>query len=176
MSNSNQYERLGKVAIDVVLNATIGKANILGVEVNTDSLRLRTFRTNGQRCSCCGLQAQYYAIERHKGTDNKYHINLWGVVNEKEVLFTHDHTLARSLGGRDSLDNTTTMCSPCNSKKSVGEHRQLRSIGTLVPEISKRQARVLRKQHRLVKQQERYISDPEYAAKVDFHANRLASI
>ncbi|MNE07882.1 hypothetical protein D3C80_1005220 [compost metagenome] len=37
------------------------------------------------------------------------------------MLFTHDHTLARSLGGTDDASNTTTMCAKCNFLKSKGE-------------------------------------------------------
>jgi hypothetical protein len=56
------------------------------------------------------------------------------------VLFTHDHTLARGLGGADAIENTTTMCSPCNQKKSRLEgalanrrHRQARGFVQSAP-------------------------------------------
>lgn len=31
----------------------------------------------------------------------------------------HDHTKARSLGGKDRLDNVTIMCYHCNSAKNI---------------------------------------------------------
>lgn len=49
--------------------------------------------------------------------DGGYHLNLWGVKDGEEVLFTHDHVLARGLGGKDNLDNTQTMCCYCNWEK-----------------------------------------------------------
>jgi hypothetical protein len=89
--------------------------------VKLSSLRLKTFARCGTKCSDCGLEASYFAFEK-SNSDIFYHLNLWGV-NEKgnEVLFTHDHTIARGLGGSNKLDNTTTMCVVCNQKKSVIE-------------------------------------------------------
>ena len=103
-------------------------------KVGVSSLRLRTFaRDAGDNfeiyCSACGLKASFFAIEAFaRGNHEMVHINLYGVKDGKDVLFTHDHTLARSLGGIDSLSNTTTMCSPCNNFKSKaeGEERKRR--------------------------------------------------
>src|ERR1035437_5984742 len=54
--------------------------------------------------------------------DGPYHLNMWGVDDQnEEVLFTHDHTHARGLGGRDILDNSETMCCFCNWEKGVQE-------------------------------------------------------
>jgi hypothetical protein len=95
---------------------------------NIHSLRLRTFcRCRGNLvCSCCGLKAQYFAVESFKhGSPNSVHINLYGRADGKEILFTHDHTLARSLGGKDNMSNTTVMCSPCNSRKATEESKEL---------------------------------------------------
>jgi 5-methylcytosine-specific restriction endonuclease McrA len=36
---------------------------------------------------------------------------------------THDHTLARSRGGSDSIKNVTPMCTTCNTLKSKDEKR-----------------------------------------------------
>lgn len=89
--------------------------------VKLGSLRLKTFARCGTTCSDCGLKASYFAFEK-SNSDIFYHLNLWGV-NEKgqEILFTHDHTIARGLGGSNKLENTTTMCVVCNQKKSVIE-------------------------------------------------------
>ena len=96
-----------------------------GQTVGISSLRLQTFAEHGTTCKCCGLEATHFAIERNL-TDEKnnapYHLNLYGV-NQKgeEVLFTHDHKLARALGGRDAIDNTQTMCCFCNWTKGDEE-------------------------------------------------------
>lgn len=97
-------------------------------KINTDvsSLRLKTFATKGTCCSYCGLQATHFALEKCKGSKlDRYHMNLWGVRNEQEILFTHDHVHARSLGGADTIDNSVTACEKCNSRKSKYENRLL---------------------------------------------------
>lgn len=137
--NRQTYDRLGTVAIETVhtdqlhawgLLATNNRPKIdyLGVSVKLFSkgMRLRTFFVHGTKCSACGLEASHYAVERpaHESGDFPYHLNLWGFdANGQEVLFTHDHTLARSAGGKDAISNTTTMCSPCNFTKSLVEPR-----------------------------------------------------
>lgn len=95
-----------------------------GERVGVTSLRLRTF-LQSLKCSSCGLDASFFAIERdlaaaERGTP--FHLNLYGIDQDgKEMLFTHDHSLARALGGSNNLTNTTTMCNYCNQAKAVGE-------------------------------------------------------
>ena len=96
-----------------------------GQSVGISSLRLQTFAFHGTTCAHCGLEATHFAIERNL-TDEKnntpYHLNLYGI-NEKneDVLFTHDHILARALGGKDVIENTQTMCCFCNWTKGDEE-------------------------------------------------------
>lgn len=84
------------------------------------SLRMQTFAVHGTQCAGCGLQGTHFAFEKSPGGENdSYHLNLYGIdVNGEEVLFTHDHKLARTFGGVDSLENTQTACVHCNAKKS----------------------------------------------------------
>lgn len=138
MSNSirRRYERFGTLPISQVIETIKsqigqrkgkGKVEFLGQTVNCTSLRLRTFALKGTVCSKCGLEATHFALERTNHpthANSPYHLNLWGIKDGREILFTHDHTLARSLGGLDNLSNTTTMCEPCNSKKAVGEQAE----------------------------------------------------
>lgn len=94
-----------------------------GEQIKLSSLRLRTFATHGIECVDCGVKAVFFAMERHH-MDVKYHINLWAVRdNGKQVLMTHDHILARSLGGADNIANTQTMCMDCNFEKGKIEHK-----------------------------------------------------
>lgn len=123
------YSRLKTLPIEEVLNwLRLGfpTVEIEGNKVNINhSLRLRTFLKTGTRCHGCGLEATHFAIER--GIRNKegtpYHLNLWGGISPDEIMFTHDHLIARGLGGKDSIKNTTTLCKPCNSRKSTLESR-----------------------------------------------------
>lgn len=98
--------------------------------VGVSSLRMKTFgraahSPNGLRCVTCNLEAKFFAAESFsRSQDQSPHVNLYGINdNGTEVLFTHDHILARSLGGADNLSNSQIMCSPCNNKKSRGEHK-----------------------------------------------------
>ena len=127
------YIRHSIVSIDEVLTAILiangmrgkQKAEFNGQLVGVSSLRLRTFAKHGTTCKCCGLEATHFAIERNIADEKNnapYHLNLYGI-NEKgeDVLFTHDHILARALGGKDVIDNTQTMCCFCNWTKGDDE-------------------------------------------------------
>ncbi len=132
------YERLGTVPLDMVLpclNQDHQFATVLGQVVRINGLRLKTFAMHAPRCSSphCSASYAYFAVERILGKGGApapegqaYHLNLYGV-NEhgNEVLFTHDHTLARALGGANDETNTTPMCLPCNHRKSIREHAQV---------------------------------------------------
>lgn len=128
------YVRLGIAALNDVIpriqanwSEPAAKAMIGGHSVGVSSLRMKTFGRDarascGIACRTCGLEAEYFAIETFaRGLVRSPHVNLYGVKDGIEVLFTHDHILARALGGKDSLMNTQTMCAPCNSKKSHNE-------------------------------------------------------
>lgn len=127
------YERLGTVSIEEVMKMK-GEptAVFLDQEVHlSTSKRIETFIHKGTICSCCGRGASFFAIERHshKNDPGRYHLNLYGLDEQgNEILFTHDHTIARALGGKDDLSNMTTMCSPCNSRKSINERKAVEEI------------------------------------------------
>lgn len=102
-------------------------------EVSLNSLRLYTFATHPPCCSNpdCTVKAAFFAVELQTAKDgrpvNSHHqLNLYGVDKEGNThLMTHDHTMARSLGGEDSLTNTSTMCARCNRRKSVFESQEV---------------------------------------------------
>lgn len=97
-----------------------------GEMIRLGSTRLQTFAIYGTTCITCDKKANHFAIERHP-TNQFYHLNLYGFKdNGEELLFTHDHILARSLGGPDTTNNTQTMCTDCNSLKSIGELKELK--------------------------------------------------
>lgn len=111
-----------------------------GKWVGCTSLRLRTFyraskKPDGIVCVGCGMKAAHFAVESSPGTSSA-HVNLYGLKDGVEVLFTHDHILARGLGGADNLSNTQVMCSPCNNKKSIGETKEFNRRKKLAEELS----------------------------------------
>lgn len=105
---------------------------INGVVLSLEGLRLETFASSPPCCSDpnCKTVPEYFAIERaldsHHAEFSRYHLNLYGT-NAKgyETLFTHDHTLARALGGDDARNNTTLMCGPCNFRKARAEGKEV---------------------------------------------------
>lgn len=114
----------------IKLHLKPSKAQINGQSINVKSLRLQTFVEKGITCVCCGRIGTHFALERGINTE-AYHLNLWSTdENGDEYLMTHDHILARSLGGADKLSNTQPMCSPCNAEKAIGErliHENMKS-------------------------------------------------
>lgn len=142
------YKRLKTVSIDTVVSVILAnidtkklkvRVEIDGVIVKVSSIRLRTFATRGTKCSCCGLKAEYFAFEKpaiSKIKCESYHLNLWGQKDGEEILFTHDHTLARALGGADHIENTTTMCDTCNNQKSILEGEEYRSRKLYLDKVS----------------------------------------
>jgi hypothetical protein len=81
-------------------------------------------------------------VERHANNGNsnpeKYHLNMYGIdANGEEVLFTVDHIVPESKGGKRHLNNLQTMCYPCNQrKKSVpDEVDKAIPVGTKLADI-----------------------------------------
>ena len=90
-----------------------------GDEMDLESQRYAVFKRDKCICIKCQLEAAYYAKEKSKGQENakRWHFNLYGIKDGKEILFTKDHIVPKSLGGKDHLDNYQTMCSICNHRK-----------------------------------------------------------
>lgn len=140
-----QYNRLAVCTIDEVIHGVIEFWNLqknasrwtLGNDfsVGVTSLRMRTFGRAHQLgnlyCACCGCKPSFFAVETFARSKDQSipHVNLYGVRDDgSEVLFTHDHILARSLGGKDDLSNSQVMCSPCNSRKGKEENKILQEM------------------------------------------------
>jgi hypothetical protein len=108
------------------------RPTVHNVPCHTNGLRLFTFKTKGLTCVTCKITGTFFAIERSKQGPLKtekseaprpYHLNLYAVGEDgRDVLMTHDHILARCLGGKDKIENTQTMCTDCNSEKSKTEN------------------------------------------------------
>lgn len=66
---------------------------------------LRAWRERyGPRCLFCGHMMDF---------NNKFHVS--------KHRATIDHIVARSLGGKDALDNYQVICAQCNTTKSQAE-------------------------------------------------------
>lgn len=143
------YTRAGLVAIEdvlpLILDPLIEKAEFMGHKVKVTSLRLQTFARKGLECSSCGVKATHFAVEAHENIGDNWHLNLWAdrsADDKGEMLMTHDHTLARGLGGKDHIDNCTVMCSKCNYQKSIAETVEFHRRNGLPPPGSAKAAKV----------------------------------
>lgn len=94
------------------------KVDFYGDVIKANSHRYQTFYYKGCTCVKCGLKASYF--EKNKMSNEKvYHLNLYGIDEDgNEVLFTKDHILPKSKGGKNYITNYQTMCSKCNKEKS----------------------------------------------------------
>lgn len=124
--HSRGFIRVGVYAIHVVLGLTGNRRVRFGDHlVKMGSARYRVFLNSGTTCVNCGLEAKYFALERHRNDKSRaaktvyqYHFNLYGVGQQgQEVLFTKDHIKPVSKGGRNTLENFQTMCTYCNNAK-----------------------------------------------------------
>lgn len=125
------YERKGVYTLEGVFKHVIAKrsfddlrakkhyVDFDGDLVKMDSQRYFLFKFKGCTCVACGLGGTFFAKEKSYGQlDAKYyHFNLYGIKDGKEVLFTKDHIVPRSLGGKDNMTNYQTMCVTCNNEK-----------------------------------------------------------
>ncbi len=90
--------------------------------------RYKTFQNN-LTCVGCGLAGEYFFKERYKDS-NTWHLNLYGVKNGEEILFTKDHIIPKSKGGLNTMGNLQTMCYDCNHEKgSVSNERFMKRVG-----------------------------------------------
>lgn len=70
-------------------------------------------------CCCnCNLKASKWQAYTEK---NNYPVlNLYGVNEEgKNILFTRDHIIPKSIGGNEDLRNLRVMCSECNNSRKA---------------------------------------------------------
>lgn len=91
--------------------------NVGGDLINMTSLKLQTFKENGIRCQICGCKGVYFAKEKYP-EEPHFHLNLYALKGEVEVLMTKDHIIPLAKGGRDRLNNFQTLCFDCNKKKA----------------------------------------------------------
>lgn len=119
----NRMTRLCEVPTNVVF-AEMAIADkyiyLQSKKIKVNSLRMQTFFRGGTTCKACGKKASFFAVERpHFEHDPfPFHLNLYYRDQEsRETLFTHDHIIPKSMGGKDFILNTQPMCLPCNQKK-----------------------------------------------------------
>jgi 5-methylcytosine-specific restriction endonuclease McrA len=81
--------------------------------------RAKIFYKKGLVCVNCGATGYFFALEKDKGGGQ--HLDLYGYINNEEVLITVDHIIPKSKGGPNKLINYQTMCKICNEMKADEE-------------------------------------------------------
>jgi len=93
------------------------RTGIAGKNIITFDPRYRAFFEKGYKCVTCGIEGEYFALERCGGRG--WHLNLYAIDESgKDVLMTRDHIVPRSISHDNSIDNMQTMCTFCNQDKA----------------------------------------------------------
>jgi hypothetical protein len=85
-----------------------------GIGIRMDSLRYMVFQRD-LACAWCGLTGHFFLLQA--GEDDpkgRGHFNLFAEENGKLVMFSKDHVIPKSWGGKETLENMQTMCTTCN--------------------------------------------------------------
>lgn len=111
---------IGTCTIKEVLDEVGKKKSInkIGHNINLDSQRLKLFKRDGVKCVCCEEEATHMSIDFGSKKDKVPHFNLRGKNN---LLFTKDHIIPYSKGGKNYMTNYQVMCEKCNLKKQNRE-------------------------------------------------------
>lgn len=95
------------------------KIEIEGIKIRREDDRYENLYKNGLECKCCGMKAQFAAIEKIDKKQRYCFINFYGVnADGEEVMLTKDHIYPRSLGGFNNISNYQVLCMKCNLAKS----------------------------------------------------------
>lgn len=107
--------------------------NYLGYPVKMSSQRYQLFHNEGTTCVNCGLTGTFFALEQKvKNKDKRCHFNLYGInSNGHEVLFTKDHIIPKSKGGKNVLSNYQVMCYKCNEEKGGNTEKEIKEIAEI---------------------------------------------
>ena len=112
--------------LSTALSEGCKRASFCGKKVGLGSVRYRVYKAKGVTCVRCGIEGQFFAIERHKSQNcSKYHVNLYAIIESGlEIMMTVDHIIPKSKGGHKTVKNLQPMCSRCNSRKGNKDERE----------------------------------------------------
>lgn len=111
----------------------VGENEKAEIEVNgvvytakLDTQRLLSFKKS-VKCSKCGRVGTIISLDNHISSPNSLtpHFNLYCVEDGKFLLMTRDHIVPLKKNGKNSEDNSQTLCEFCNSIKGANCERYL---------------------------------------------------
>ncbi len=89
---------------------------INGEMVKTNNKKLQNYFLHDCTCEVCGRKGEFFALEKNKGS-NKYFLNLYTIIDGKEVLMLKELKVPTKLGGFDIPDNWILICDKCYLEK-----------------------------------------------------------
>lgn len=119
-SYSDSRIRAGIVSVSMVFDLMgLGfQPVICGQKVSLNGKYLQMLREKGTKCLDCGLEGQFFAVEKHIDTKMSYKLKLYGVRDDgRQAMITKDHIKPVSKGGSHNLDNLQPLCYFCNTEK-----------------------------------------------------------
>jgi len=132
-SSLRRYLRYARLGINELptFYKTPRKVNIAGYEINCHSTRMKLLFVHRElTCKCCGIKASFAAIESCPASKGHKGINFYGYdYDGNEVLLTWDHMIPKSIGGKNNMKNSQTLCTICNVIKGNNLHfREIRKV------------------------------------------------
>lgn len=130
MSKNKRFKKGKKLSIEEGLSLIeVGGDEMLRKDVDGDLtyvnlIGMQMFKAKGCNCNSCDTTGMFFRKEKTDGPPDKvfcnWHLNLYAVdYLGREILMTKDHTVPRSEGGPDTLENLEPMCKKCNNKKGT---------------------------------------------------------
>ncbi len=131
-ANTLAYDRKVYVPISEGINAIRTSRNTITLKLHKSQITknvkkfdtiLNNYNKNKCYCEICGLEANYFAIERDSliTTNSPMHcLHLYGIspLTNTEVMFNIDHIKPVSKGGKNNNSNLQLTCENCNKDKS----------------------------------------------------------
>ncbi len=96
-------------------------------KVRMTSERYKLFERDKCTCVCCGLIGTKMILEKDRQSP-RYHFNLYGEEDGKNILFTKDHIIPAAHGGQGNNSNFQTMCQLCNLLKGCAKHLSMEKL------------------------------------------------
>lgn len=84
--------------------------------VHINSQRYELFKSQGYTCVVCGITANVAVLTKELN-GRRAHFDFYYKKGNNYTLFTKDHIIPKSLGGKNLLSNYQPMCSFCNEEK-----------------------------------------------------------
>jgi hypothetical protein len=74
-------------------------------------------------CVFCETNMTHVIVWQEDKGNRQIHVDAAGLYNDQWVMFTIDHHIPRSNGGKNTRDNLQPACASCNNKKG-NSHRE----------------------------------------------------